>query len=130
MGWREDFKDHLLDKFKEISGIGSVLDEYTMEPPSLPALILSLGAEDYEHQVGVELITLPFEIMGKVKVVNDIEQEKQELADDVIEKIDTILPATYCIFLEGTDFHPKVEGGGDVFIISGYLLIEKDFSSM
>ena len=96
----------------------------------LEFLVLEIIHPEVTFLVGVELVTLPFEIMGKVKVVDDIEQEKQELADSVIEKIDTILPATYCIFLEGTDFHPKVEGGGDVFIISGYLLVEKDFSNM
>lgn len=128
MGWRDDFKSTLVTALKEIINVGSVSDEYTLSPAEFPGLTVILGIEEYELNVQEQVVRLPFAVMGQISDVDDVNKAKQELADSVIEKIDGI--SGYNIFLENTDFHPKVEGGGNVFTVTGYLLTEKDFSNM
>ncbi len=117
-----------MDALRAIPGIGSITDEYTQTPPDLPALVVSIGTEEYELGIGVEIVHLPFDVMGTIGDAKDMSQRKEDLVDAVIEKIDGI--SGYDIFLESTEFFPKDPTAADVFMVSGYMLKEKDFSNM
>ena len=134
MGWRKTFKDVLMDKFKEIAGIGTIQSEWKKTPITYPALTVSLGTETYERtmgaSIGVEELT--FEIMGRVKVIENIEDATEELLDSVIEKLEAITDydTNGALLVEETMFHEKTETGEMGFTLSGRLVIRKDYSDM
>ena len=131
MGWRTDFKRVLLDAFKEIEDIGHIGSKWTKDPIEHPALIVSLADEEYERMMGGSngLAKLRFEIMGKVKDLDDPDEAKENLLDEVIEALEGI--SGYDIVIESTDFHDRIEGGGPMFTLTVLMgPEEKDFSDM
>lgn len=130
MGWRTDFKKTVITALKGITDIGYVGSKWTKDPIELPALIVSLAIENYGREMDISkgVTILEFEIQGKVKDLDDPDEAKEDLLDDVIEKIEGI--TKYVIILEDTDFHDKVEGGGSMFTLFGHMIRRKDYSAM
>lgn len=134
MGWRKTFKDVLMDKFKEIAGIGTIQSEWKKTPLVYPALTVSLGTETYERTMGdsIGIEELTFEIMGRVKDIENIEDATEELLDSVIEKLEAITDydTNGALLVEETMFHERTETGEMGFTLSGRLVIRKDYSDM
>lgn len=130
MGWRTDFKKTLIDELKAILDIGPVGSKWTKEPIEGPSLRVSLGLEEYDRTMGVSqgLTILNFEILGKVQDMDDPDEAKEDLLDQVIEKLEGI--TSYVLILDDVDFHDKEEGGGTMFTLSGHIVKEKDYSNM
>jgi len=130
MGYRTDFKRTLITELEKIDGIGTVRSKFTQKPLDLPSLIVSLVSEEYERFMGVSegMVPLRFEIAGRVKDVDDPDEAKEDLLDQVIEKIEGI--TAYVIILEDADFHDKIEGSGPMFTLTGRMEALKDYSSM
>lgn len=128
MGWRTDFKNALIGALKGIADVDAVLETYTLEPTEPTTLTVVLGVEEYEEQVGVNLIRLPFGIMGKIQEIENTDAQIDDLVNKIIEKIEGI--TGYAIILDNTDPHSKVEGGGTNFDVIGHVLVEKDFATI
>lgn len=130
MGWRTTFKKALIDELEKIDGIGLVTSKFTQKPLDLPALVVTLATEEYGRFIGVSegIVPLRFEVIGRVKDLDDPDEAKEDLLDDVIEAIEGI--TAYVILLEDVDFHDKIEGGGPMFTLSGRMEGLKDYSSM
>jgi len=130
MGWRTDFKKALITELEKIDNIGTVRSKFTQKPLDVPSLVVSLVSEEYERFMGVSegIVPLGFEIIGRVKDLDDPDEAKEDLLDQVIEAIEGI--AGYVIILEAVDFHDKIEGGGPMFTLTGRMEALKDYSSM
>jgi hypothetical protein len=129
MGWRTDFKKALIAEFKKIEGIGTVQSKYTQKTVDTPSLVISLVMEEYERFFGGKgIISVRFEIKARVKDLDDPDEAKEDLLDEVIKGIEGI--EGYDIILEDTDFHDKTEGGGPMFTLTGRMEELKDYSDM
>ena len=134
MGWRKDFKDTLINELEKIPGVGSVKPKWKQEASDYPALTISLTSEVYERTMGSSTgpAELYFEILGKVKDIDDIEDALEELLDNVIEKLEGI--SSYdtdgALLIEDTAFHERTETEEMTFSLSGKLVKRKDYANM
>ena len=127
MGWRTDFKNAMLDVLAEIAETGVVTGKYTQSPLETDSLVVTLNDEEYEHLPSQKVVRLNFEILGKVRELDDPDEVLDDLANEAIKKINGL---AYYVFLDGTKLNPKTESEERTFQMTGYALFEKDFSDM